>query len=557
MSTLEKLNVGLVGVAGRGGTFRTALEANGARVHAVCDLSREALDALPPGYDQAERYVDYGDMLDRCQDLDAVVIGTPQQLHVQQAVPALERGLHVLSEVPAGVSLDECRTLAAACHASRGTYMLAENYIYTKPNVLVRELARQGLFGDLYYAEGEYLHELKGLAEKTTWRRHWQMGIDGITYPTHSLGPVLQWMPGDRVARVSCEGSGTHHTDPRGEPYHQDTSVMLCKTVRGALIKIRLDLVSERPHAMNIYQLQGTRGVYESPRAPGEKHRVWLKILSEQVRWHDLDALMSLDELAARFLPDDWRNPPQEALQAGHGGGDYFTVRDWVRAIRGEASNPLGIHEAFDMTLPGLVSQQSIAQNGAWLDVPDSRVWASETPSRPQLQMLWPERLLASAPVPNVPSGYRLRLYTDADETGYLALMNQQDFGAWDPARLARARQAVLPGGFFVIEQEATGKIVATAQSGHRPAERHPEGGELGWVAGDPEHAGRGLGRAVVAAATARLITAGYRRIYLSTEDHRLPALNIYLALGYEPFVYTDNMAERWQAVRQQLQRPA
>ena len=35
------------------------------------------------------------------------------------------------------------------------------------------------------------------------------------------------------------------------------------------------------------------------------------------------------------------------------------------------ALNPL----AMDMTLPGLVSQQSIAQNGQWLDVPDSRSW--------------------------------------------------------------------------------------------------------------------------------------------------------------------------------------
>jgi ribosomal protein S18 acetylase RimI-like enzyme len=416
-------------------------------------------------------------------------------------------------------------------------------------------MARQGLFGEMYYAEGEYLHELKGLAEQTTWRRHWQMGIDGITYPTHSLGPVLQWLgAGDRVARVSCEGSGHHHTDPTGEPYHQDTSVMLCKTVRGALIKIRLDLVSERPHAMNIYQLQGTNGVYESPRAPGEKHRVWLKALSEQVRWHDLDALMNLDELAARYLPDDWRNPPKEALQAGHGGGDYFEVRDWVRAIRGEAPNPLGIHEALDMTLPGLVSQQSIAQNGAWLDVPDSRAWTTEIGFRPQLQMLWPERLLASPPAPNVPNGYRLRLYTDTDEAGYLAVMNKLDFGAWDAARLARARQAVLPGGFFVIEHVATGTIVATAQAGHRPSERHPEGGELGWVAADPEHAGRGLGRAVTAAATRRLIEAGYSRIYLSTEDHRLPALKVYLSLGYEPFLYTDHMAERWQAIRKQLQ---
>ena len=64
-----------------------------------------------------------------------------------------------------------------------------------------------------------------------------------------------------------------------------------------------------------------------------------------------------------------------EAKKAGHGGGDYFEVKDWVDAILGIKPCPIGIHEAMDMTLPGLVSQQSILQGGEWLDVPDSRDW--------------------------------------------------------------------------------------------------------------------------------------------------------------------------------------
>jgi hypothetical protein len=74
-------------------------------------------------------------------------------------------------------------------------------------------------------------------------------------------------------------------------------------------------------------------------------------------------------------MPEMWRNPPKEALKAGHGGGDYFEVFDFVRSIVDGAPCPIGIDEAMDMTLPGLVSQASIAQGGAWLDVPDSRAW--------------------------------------------------------------------------------------------------------------------------------------------------------------------------------------
>ena len=74
-------------------------------------------------------------------------------------------------------------------------------------------------------------------------------------------------------------------------------------------------------------------------------------------------------------MPDHWRHPPAEALAAGHGGGDYWEVQDFVAAIRGEKEPAIGIDLAMDMTLPGLVSQQSIAQGSSWVAVPDSRNW--------------------------------------------------------------------------------------------------------------------------------------------------------------------------------------
>jgi len=552
VSALERANVGIVGAAGRGGAFRSALEANGASVHAVCDVREDALDECMHRLGAPEKYTDYEAMLDR-SELDAVVVGTPMPLHVPQSVMALERGLHVLCEVPAAVSVEECRRLVAACKRSRAIYQMAENYIFTRPNVLVAELARQGLFGRLYYAEGEYLHELKELNERTPWRRKWQTGIDGVTYGTHSLGPILQWMHGDRVVRVCCEGSGHHYDDPRGEPYHQESSVMLCKTAAGALIKIRVDMVSDRPHAMSNYQLQGTDGAYESSRGgPVDRAKIWLRSLSRQIRWHDFESLMSMDALAERYLPAPWFNPPEAARRAGHGGGDFYAVRSFMRAVQGAAPTPVGIHEAMDMTLPGLVSQQSIAGGGTWLNVPDSRSWGDEAPRR-QLQMLCPERLLSSPPMPHPPPGYALRCYAESDEKAYLELMAKAGFENWGRDMLARMLRTVLPEGFFVVVHRATGKLVATAMATHNSSELHPYGGELGWVAGDPEHAGKGLGLAVCAAATGRFIRSGYRRIYLKTDDWRLAAIKTYLKLGYEPLLYCDGMAERWQAVCDRL----
>jgi len=366
---LSKLNIGIVGLR-RGRSFYAAVEAHkGARIHVLCDMSEEALSEAAEMARQAEKYTSYEEMLDT-SELDAVIVGTPMHLHAPQSVMALERGIHVLSEVTAAVFIEQCRDLVIACTHSGATYMLSENCNYMKPNVLVKALANRGLFGELYYAEGEYLHELKELNERTPWRRLWQTGVRGITYGTHSLGPILSWMQGDRIVRVCCEGSGSHYADPRGDHYHDDTSVMLAKTAKGALIKVRVDMVSERPSVTCTYQLQGTKGAYESTRCRDEMDRIWLTDLCVEK-----DVWKNLHELEEEYLPDIWQHTSETATKAGHGGSDYFVVLDFLRAISGEIPCPIGIHEAMDMTLPGLVSQQSIEREGEWLAVPDSREW--------------------------------------------------------------------------------------------------------------------------------------------------------------------------------------
>ncbi len=371
MSVLSKINIGIVGACGRGAGFKQACDAlSKVRIHAICDINTKDLAAAAKRLGAAESYVDYGEMLEK-SELDAVIIGTPMHLHVPQSIAALDRKLHVLSEVPAGVSVAECRELALACRRSKKVYMMAENYTYIQSNVIIRSIIEAGLMGVPYYAEGEYLHELKELNEVTKWRRKWQTGIDGITYGTHSLGPILQWMKGDRVESVCGAGSGHHYRDPRGDEYeNQDSCVMLCRMRNSGLVKIRVDMLSNRPHSCTNYQVQGTEGAYESSRAAGEKNRIWLKSRSAATNeWTDLETL------SEEFLPDYWKKGMEEAKKAGHGGGDYFEILDFVDAVEGTRPCPIGIHEAMDMTLPGLVSQESIGRDCEWIKVPDSREW--------------------------------------------------------------------------------------------------------------------------------------------------------------------------------------
>ena len=364
------IRFGIIGAAGRGGGFAGALQAHPAtKITALCDIREEQLKQNAEALGVKHTFTNAEEMLDS-GEMDAVVVGTPMHFHVPQAVMALERNLHVISEVPAGVSIEESRDLVRAARRSKGTYMMAENYVYMKPNILVRELVRAGLFGEMYYAEGAYIHELKALNEKTRWRRRWQTGVNGSTYPTHSLGPVLQWFEGQRVVAVCAMGTGHHYEDPRGVHYETEDSVtMMCRLSGGGLAQIRVDMLSNRPHNMVHYALQGTDGCYESTDGYKGIPKIWLKSRSETPQWEPLE------NLEEEYLPDYWKHPPEAALKAGHGGGDYWEVQDFVAAIQEGREPPISIDQAMDLTLPGLVSQQSIAQGSMWVAVPDSRNW--------------------------------------------------------------------------------------------------------------------------------------------------------------------------------------
>jgi predicted dehydrogenase len=363
--------VAFVGVHRASAFFRSFQAHPDTEIVALCDINEETLARASEALSISRGYTVFERMLDDARP-DAVVVSTPMPFHVPQSISALQRGIHVLSEVPAAVSLDEARWLVRAAAASDAIYMMGENFPYMKPNMMVAAMVEAGVFGEVYYAEGEYIHELSALHHTPdgtpTWRYYWQVGVNGCTYPTHSLSPCLQWI-GERPARVSCIGTG-RWTDP--EHAMEDTVLLLCKTATGKLIRIRVDMLSQRPHAMANYTLQGTKGAYESARRPGECHWVWLEDFCD-----DPNEWLALDALEDQFLPAAWRDPPREALEAGHGGGDYFLVMDFVDAVKGLKPPRTGIHEAMDMTLPGLISQQSIALGGEWLPVPDSRDWVS------------------------------------------------------------------------------------------------------------------------------------------------------------------------------------
>lgn len=337
---------------------------------ALCELDASAQEEANK-YGIAKFYTDLDTMLG---EVDAVVIGTPMHLHAQQSLQCLAAGKAVLCEVTAAVTIQECQQLLSA----GGTYFFAENYCYFEQNLVARELAAQGKFGPIYYGEGDYVHEVRFLhrtpAGEPTWRMKWQVGIRGNTYCTHEIGPLMRILraqqPDIRIVGVSCFGTGTH-TDPSLN--HDDNTLTLVQLSNGGLLKLRLDMVSNRPHSVR-YEVQGVLGAYESD----HRHKFWFGE-NKSVHWDEKAQRDWKDMSEISALPPELASEIEMACSAGHGGGDYFVGRRFAQCLVNGTEPEIGVRDAVEWTMVGLLSQQSILEGNRVVPMPN---WVMAEPRR-------------------------------------------------------------------------------------------------------------------------------------------------------------------------------
>ncbi len=360
-----------IGIAGtRGLSTLMGLQAiDDVQIAAMCDLDEAHLnDAADKIGGDIKRYRIFDDMLE--SDIDAVIISTPMQCHVPQVIAALEAGKHVMCEVTAGVTMDELFWLCETVEKYNKIYMYAENYIYDPRVQQVKEMVKQGLFGETYYAEGMYLHNIGNLFVypngKTSWRSYWQCGIRGNFYPTHSIGPVMQWFPGERITEISTYSPGVYNE--LGLKQDSGTTTM-CKTANDKLLNIRVDCMSPRPHNMDNYLLQGTKGIFRSKNHGDDKDLV--SFICEDspfhnMKWKDLSDF-------GMYLPERYANATEEQKKAGHNGGDFFIVEDFINAIRTNTQPELDVYKACEWTAVGLLSSLSVTNGGKTMKVPNFR----------------------------------------------------------------------------------------------------------------------------------------------------------------------------------------
>ena len=386
---MERVRIGYIGVGGMGTAHvRNLLRIEGAEIRAVCDIVEEKVARVqkmveeagqpkPEGYSLGD--YDYKRMCQR-DDLDLVYSATPWRWHVPMCLEAMNTGKHAAVEVPAAVTIDECWQLVETAERTGKYCILMENCNYDRIEMIILNMVKKGLLGELLHAECGYLHDLRGLKfsdrGEGLWRPAHSMKRNGDLYPTHGLGPVAQCLDINRGNRfdylmsmsTKTRGLNLYAEQHFGQDSPQarqkfvlgDVVTTLIRTANGETIVLTHDTNTPRPYSRDIL-VQGTRGLVRKYPDP----MIHIEGRSPQHGWEELDNYK--DE----YYHPLWKTMEEKSKGAGHGGMDFLEDYRLIGALLKGIEPDMDVYDAVALSAVSELSEQSIARNGQPMKFPD------------------------------------------------------------------------------------------------------------------------------------------------------------------------------------------
>ena len=384
----ETVRLGLIGVGGRGNSHIDEFSAiPKVEINALCDTVKEktlkaqaklerAGKKPPAVYHSSDTA--FEEMVKR-DDLDLVLIATPWIWHVRMAVAAMKAGKHVGVEVPAARTIAECWELVNTSEATRRHCIILENCCYDYNEMLVLNMVRAGMFGDLTHGACAYNHDLRSILYSDEgegqWRRFEHLNRNGNLYPTHGLGPVANYMDvnhGDRfdyLVSMSSPSLGLQAyrkdhlppDDPRQKEVFKesDFNVSLIRTVKGRVIELEHNVSSPQPYD-RINLIAGTKGIFRD-----YPPRIYLDGAKRE-------AFEPIDAYKEKYEHPYWKKIGQLAREmGGHGGMDFVMAYRLAQCMKEGTPPDIDVYDAAAWSAPGPLSEESVAKGSMPMKFPD------------------------------------------------------------------------------------------------------------------------------------------------------------------------------------------
>ncbi len=386
---LEKVRIGMVGVGGMGTSHvSNFLKIKGCEIVAVCDIVEDrvvraqnmAIEAgfsKPDGYSKGE--LDFKRMCER-DDIDLVFTATPWEWHVPVCLEAMNTGKHAATEVPAAFTISDCWQLIETSERTGKHCIMMENCNYDREEMIILNMVKKGVLGELLHARCGYLHDLRAVKHdmngEGVWRRAHSMTRNGDLYPTHGLGPVAQCLDINRgnyfeyLVSFGTKTRGLHQyaldqfgiESPQAKEEFMLGAVVstLIRTMNGETILVTHDTSSPRPYSRDIL-VQGTKGIVQKYPSP----LIHIEGRSPAHTWEDLEIYKE------EFYHPLWQQMENEAAGAGHGGMDYLEDYRLINALLNGIEPDMDVYDAAVLSAVTELSEKSIKGGGLPIQFPD------------------------------------------------------------------------------------------------------------------------------------------------------------------------------------------
>lgn len=389
----EKIVLGIIGLGPRTEAILSGLlPLGGVEIGAICDVSDTAIANVLALLEKAKRikpavFKNYHDLLAR-PEVDAVLAPTSWNAHLPIAIDAAEAGKYIAIEVGGAASIDELWRLVRASERTGAPCMMLENCCYGRNELMVLNMVRQGLFGEIVHCAGGYEHDIrKSLTrhadpgcerERTLQNRH----RNGDLYPTHQLGPIAKLLRinrGNRFLTLTstvCKSRGlqdyARRTDGRELAFNKGDVVTTVITCAGGETIVLTHCVSlPRPYS-RCAKVQGTRGLWLE-----EANGIYIDGVSREEEVLDQDGFPypvyhwdPIDKFYEQYDHPIWRNYHSGTI-GGHGGMDYLVLSAFLDAVRKRTETPVDVYDCAAWMAVTCLSEQSIALGGHPVAFPD------------------------------------------------------------------------------------------------------------------------------------------------------------------------------------------
>lgn len=387
-----KIKIGVIGFGKRGTSLLkdVMLPMDDVEIRAVCDSYEDRMEEARKLSEEAGNpnvfaSTNYREIL-KIEEIDAIVITCAWESHIDIACEAMLAGKYVGIEVGGAYDIEQCWRLVRTSEKTGMPCMMLENCCYGKTELMVLNMVKKGLFGEIVHCAGGYHHDLRDEIATGIEKRHYRLrnylNRNCDNYNTHELGPIAKLLNINRGNRmlsltsVASKSAGMaqyvndnmDHLNPclKNAVFHQgDIVTTTVKCAGGQTIVMTLDTTLPRAYCRG-FTVCGTKGRYEEQTDSifiDGQHNKYDENWKEQ--WGNTDTYHT------QYDHPIWQEAKKNEIKGGHGGMDWMVFRAFFESVKAQTNTPIDVYDTASWMCISVLSEQSVSLNGAPVRIPD------------------------------------------------------------------------------------------------------------------------------------------------------------------------------------------